>query len=292
MKFGIIPNVSKKEMPDVLLKLIKKIILYGHEFLVDKTIKNIFDAKTLKKFNGKLFDIKKLVQHSDIIVSIGGDGTMLNTAYATFKYGKPIVGLNIGKLGFLAEFDIDNIDELFNSILRKEYEVEERIALSGKISNKSFPELFAVNDIVVDKGPYPKMIKLRIEIDDNYVTTFTADGLILATPTGSTGYSLSTGGPVVSPKADVITISPISPHTLTMRHLVISVEQKIKISVESNIPRVQINCDGQRVIPINVPNSILIEKSKKKIKLIHIRNNNYFEILRTKLMWGIDLRNH
>lgn len=292
MKFGIIPNVSKKEMPDVLLKLIKKIRLYGHEFLVDKAIKNIFDAKTLKKFNGKLFDIKKLVQLSDIIVSIGGDGTMLNTAYATYKYGKPIVGLNIGKLGFLAEFDIDNVDELFNSILKNEYEVEERIALSGKISNKSFPELFAVNDIVVDKGPYPKMIKLRIEIDDNYVTTFTADGLILATPTGSTGYSLSTGGPVVSPKADVITISPISPHTLTMRHLVISVEQKIKISVESNIPRVQINCDGQRVIPINVPNSILIEKSKKKIKLIHIRNNNYFEILRTKLMWGIDLRNH
>ena len=292
MKFGIIPNVSKKEMPDVLLKLIKKIRLYGNEFLVDKAIKNIFDAKTLKKFNGKLFDIKKLVQLSDIIVSIGGDGTMLNTAYATYKYGKPIVGLNIGKLGFLAEFDIDNVDELFNSILKNEYEVEERIALSGKISNKSFPELFAVNDIVVDKGPYPKMIKLRIEIDDNYVTTFTADGLILATPTGSTGYSLSTGGPVVSPKADVITISPISPHTLTMRHLVISVEQKIKISVESNIPRVQINCDGQRVIPINVPNSILIEKSKKKIKLIHIRNNNYFEILRTKLMWGIDLRNH
>lgn len=291
MKFGIIPNISKKEMPVVLFQLIKKIEFYKHDFFVDENIVNVISKNQLKKIENKILDSKKLITNCDIVISIGGDGTMLNTAFETYKYGKPLIGLNIGKLGFLAEFDINNVDVLFESILNDNLEIENRIALEGKIVEDEKIKLFAVNDIVIEKGPYPKMIKLRIEIDDNYVTTFSADGLILATPTGSTGYSLSTGGPVVSPKADVITLSPISPHTLTMRHLVISTEQKIKISVETNISVVQINCDGQRVIPMKVPGSIIIKKSKYGIKLMHLKNNNYFRILRKKLMWGIDLRN-
>jgi len=291
MKFGIIPNTSKSESLEVLKKLIIKIKKYDHEFFIDEAIKKLSLNNDFFEDNRCILSTEQLIIKSDIIISIGGDGTMLNTAFETYKYNKPLAGLNIGKLGFLAEFDIKNIDELFTAISNNDYEIHERIALEGEIISGEKTNLFAVNDIVIDKGPYPKMIKLSIEIDGNYVTTFTADGLILATPTGSTGYSLSTGGPVVSPKADVITLSPISPHTLTMRHLVIPSEQKISIKVESSIPSVQINCDGQRVIPIDSPNLIRISKSEKKIKLIHIKKNNYFEILRRKLMWGIDLRN-
>jgi NAD+ kinase len=133
------------------------------------------------------------------------------------------------------------------------------------------------------------MIELTIKVDNDYVSTFSADGIIVATPTGSTGYSLSTGGPIVNPKADAITISPISPHTLTMRPLVLSSNQKIEIQVRSP-ELVQVSCDGQRVHYFDSPVTLEIFKSNKPVRLIHSTKTNYFEILRNKLYWGLDIR--
>jgi NAD+ kinase len=291
MRFGIIPNITKPEIVSALIQFLQKLSKYGFQYLIDESIVNTDFVGCNYYDKNKVCAKKNVIESSDIIVSIGGDGTMLNTAYDVHMFGKPMIGLNIGKLGFLAEFDINNIDSLFESIRANDYEIEERIALEGKILNEESKILFAINDIVIDKGPYPKMVKLTIEVDDNYVTTFTADGIILATPTGSTGYSLSTGGPIVSPKANVFTLSPISPHTLTMRHLVLSTEHIIRIKVDSVIPSIQINCDGQRVINKQSPLTIDVTKSKSSIKLIHIKSNNYYNTLRKKLFWGIDIRN-
>jgi len=291
MRFGIIPNITKPEIVPVLMQFIQALIEFKFDFQIDESIVNT-EFITSSYFDiSKIHDKAKVIKNSDIIVSIGGDGTMLNTAYEVYQYNKPMIGLNIGKLGFLAEFDIMNIRSLLESINNNNFEIEDRIALEGKLLNDSNEILFAINDIVIDKGPYPKMIKLTIEVDDNYVTTFTADGIILATPTGSTGYSLSTGGPIVSPKANVFTLSPISPHTLTMRHLVLSTEHLIRVKVDSAIPSIQINCDGQRVLNKQSPITIDIFKSDKPIKLIHLKSNNYYDTLRKKLFWGIDIRN-
>ena len=134
------------------------------------------------------------------------------------------------------------------------------------------------------------MIDITISVDDEYVTTFAADGLIVATPTGSTGYSISTGGPIVSPRADVITLSPISPHSLTVRPLVLSGNQEITIKANSLHKELHVNCDGQRVFSFPPPLEIRIKKCERPLKLVHTSLSNYYETLRNKLLWGIDLR--
>jgi NAD+ kinase len=150
--------------------------------------------------------------------------------------------------------------------------------------------MIAINDLVIDKGGWPKMIELTVWVEGEYVTTFTADGLIAATPTGSTGYSISVGGPIVSPQTDVITLSPISPHSLTIRPIVLPSKSEIIIKADSLHRDIKVNCDGQRSYSFPPPMEIIIRKSDKSLKLVHTSLTTYFQTLRTKLLWGIDTR--
>jgi NAD+ kinase len=150
--------------------------------------------------------------------------------------------------------------------------------------------MIAINDLIIDKGGWPKMIELTVWVDGEYVTTFTADGLIAATPTGSTGYSISVGGPIVSPQADVITLSPISPHSLTIRPIVLPSKSEITIKADSLHRDIKVNCDGQRSYSFPPPMEIIIKKSNRSLKLVHTSLTTYFQTLRTKLLWGIDTR--
>lgn len=287
MTIGIIPNISKSDILDIVKKIIVQLQQNGFGFVLSESLlkyKNELDSAA--KFQSHA----NLSKNSDMVVSIGGDGTMLNTAFEVRNSSTPIIGVNFGKLGFLAEFDLTSFTELLHDIKTKNYTIEERMALIAKSSGSVNNELYAINDIVIDKGQWPKMIELTIKVDDDYVSTFSADGLIIATPTGSTGYSLSTGGPIVNPKADVITLSPIAPHTLTMRPLVISSGQKITVMVNSPSEKIQVSCDGQRVNFFNSPAQLTIEKNKQSVRLIHSNRTNYFEILRNKLYWGLDVR--
>ncbi len=289
MTIGIVPNTTKPRIWEIVKRLVKQLEANQINYLISESIKDVHYAND-KKLNGAvLLDHSRLFEQSDLVISIGGDGTMLNTAYEARESQTPLVGINYGKLGFLAEFDITGIDELVNSFKTKEFVIEERMALDGKC-NQVEETLYAVNDIVIDRGRWPKMIDLSVKADEEDVSTFAADGIIVATPTGSTGYSLSTGGPIVNPKADAITLSPISPHTLTMRPLVLSSNQKITITAHSPYKNIQVICDGQRVYYFNPPATITITKSDKHIKLVHTKGNSYFEILRKKLLWGLDVR--
>lgn len=179
--------------------------------------------------NFTLFSDEELSKNCDVVISIGGDGTLLHTAYHSRFTQTPLVGVNFGKLGFLTEYDTDRIDDLITNLQKGNLIIEKRNTLQGKCLSEESDSLYAINDIVIDRGKYPKMIEITIEIDNEHVSTFSADGIIIATPTGSTGYSLSTGGPIVNPQTKAITLSPISPHTLTMRPLVISSNQKVVI---------------------------------------------------------------
>lgn len=289
MIIGIIPNITKSEVNEIIERIVSEIINNGLDYVLSDSILNT-SADLLKKFDSsKIVTLEKLSSISDMVVSIGGDGTMLNTAYSVRGSGTPILGVNFGKLGFLAEFDIESFSEFMCDVKTNNYIVEERVALIGTSAGIS-ESLYAINDLVIDKGSWSKMIELTVFVDDEYVTTFSADGIIVATPTGSTGYSLSTGGPIVNPQADVITLSPIAPHTLTMRPLVISDRQKITIKVNSQYDTIQVSSDGQRVNFIKPPATIYIEKSDKPVKLVHSKKNNYFETLRKKLFWGLDIR--
>lgn len=215
---------------------------------------------------------------------------MLHTAYEVRNTSTPIMGVNFGKLGFLAEFDLDSFKIFLNEIKKNNFVIEERMALVGSINGNEEKNLYAINDIVIEKGPWHKMIEITVKVDKDYVSTFSADGVIIATPTGSTGYSLSTGGPIVNPLADVITLSPIAPHSLTMRPLVLSSSQKITILVNSPHGKVLVSCDGQRAYTYDSPATISIEKSDRPVKLVHSNKMDYFETLRNKLFWGLDVR--
>ncbi len=291
MKIGIIPNTEKENTVEAALLFIKKAVAKGFDCFVDREIFETFGDEIE---NEKIFLVEGnvIIEESELIVSFGGDGTMLNTAYLVRDTGTPIIGVNFGKLGFLAECNFSDVDKLINDLYEGRFVVEERIALEAVCKGEKTIQLFAVNDIVIDRGRWPKMMEMTLKVDDYYVSTFSADGLIIATPTGSTGYSLSTGGPIVSPKANAITLNPISPHTLTMRPLVLSSEQKITVSIENHPSSVQINCDGQRVYFVKPPVTIEIRKSDKSIKLAHTLSRNYFEILRRKFFWGLDIRNN
>jgi NAD+ kinase len=288
---GIVGNTLKKDIAKVVLSLINILKEKELEFFISNSLINFCSENILKSSKNKFLPNDQLAQASDIIISIGGDGTMLTTAYKAHSYNKPVVGDNFGKLGFLTEVDVKDIDFLIDELINDRFTIEERMVLIGECNKKSEIIHYAINDIVIEKGGWSKMIEIKIDVDDEYVTTFAADGIIIATPTGSTGYSLSCGGPIVSPKSNVITLSPISPHTLSMRPLVLDSNQKIKITANSQFKNIQINSDGQRVIEYQPPIEVNIKKSERPFKLVRLSSKSYFEILRNKLLWGLDLRN-
>ncbi len=290
MRIGIIPNTAKENIVQVVSTFSSLLEKYEFEFLLCDSFLDIKEKLPAEILAARYVAIDEMFRQSDLVVSIGGDGTMLTTAHAAINYLTPIMGLNIGKLGFLAEFDLAGIETLLQDLRNNEYSIEERIVLEADCIRCENKKMFSINDVVIDKGGWPKMIEITIRVDDSYVTTFSADGLILATPTGSTGYSLSTGGPVIDPKSDVIALCPISPHTLNMRPIVLASNQKIYINVKSQHSLVYINCDGQRVHSTMPPLDIVIYKSDKKVRLLRTKSINYFKILREKLSWGLDVR--
>ncbi|QQS36344.1 MAG: NAD(+)/NADH kinase [Ignavibacteriales bacterium] len=290
MVIGIIANITKERAYTIVSMFIDKLSSNGFSFLLSDSLKGKISSSPKKLKQSFFVRNDLLCKKSDIVISIGGDGTMLATAYQAQFYDKPVLGINLGKLGFLAEADIHQIDTLISEIKKGRYTIDERVVVTGICKGHKVEHLFAINDIVIDKGGWPKMIDLTVRVNNEYVTTFAADGLIIATPTGSTGYSLSAGGPIVSPSAKVITLSPISPHSLTVRPLILPDDQTITILTDSLHKEVQVNCDGQRVFAFPPPLEIEIIKSKRPLKLVHTSLTNYYETLRTKLLWGVDVR--
>lgn len=290
MTLGIVPNITKTDILKIVNNIVDQLKNAGIDYVICESINTLIDKSKTLISNTAFLPLKELIAKSDMVVSIGGDGTMLNTAYEVRNTSTPLLGVNFGKLGFLAEFDIDSFKEFLTDIKKNNFVIEERMALIGSVNDNAEKNLYAINDIVIEKGPWHKMIEVTIKINNEYVTTFSADGIIIATPTGSTGYSLSTGGPIVNPTADVITLSPIAPHSLSMRPLVISSKQKITIIVKSHYSKIQISCDGQRAYSYDSPSTIAIEKSDSPIRLVHSNRMDYFETLRNKLYWGLDVR--
>jgi len=290
MKIGIIANINKESVLEVVSSFINKLKENDIDYLLTNSLKEQ-NGKIIKAIEENLLiDDNNLFQESDLIISLGGDGTMLTTAFNAHKFDKPVLGINLGKLGFLVEANVSHLDLVLESIKNQKYSIEERMIIEGECLNNNSDKMIAINDIVIDKGAYPKMIELTVWVDDEYVTTFTADGLIVATPTGSTGYSISVGGPIVNPQADVISLSPISPHSLTIRPIVLPSKSQIVIKADSLYKDLKVNCDGQRSYSFSPPIELKISKSQKALKLVHTSITTYFDTLRKKLLWGIDTR--
>jgi NAD+ kinase len=226
----------------------------------------------------------------DMVISLGGDGTFLRTAAWVGRQHIPILGINTGRLGFLADVHTDDIDRTLDEIFRGEYVLEERSLLEMKTDLPFRGQYnFALNEIAVLKRDTSSMITIHTYLNDEYLTNYQADGLVVATPTGSTAYSMSVDGPIIIPQANNFVLSPVAPHSLTVRPLVIPEDFRIRLKVESRNNNFLVSLDGRsEVFPSG--STFFIEKADFTIKIVKRHNRNFYETLRKKLLWGTDVR--
>lgn len=236
-------------------------------------------------------DFSELVSKSDLIFAIGGDGTILSTVRRLDKNNKPIMGIHIGGLGFLSETNEDNLQKNINLIINNKYIISKRMLLDVVIvSNKNKTVLQAMNDLVANSVSPSRMLKVMIKVSDDYLNTFEGDGVILSTPTGSTAYSLSAGGPIIYPSMDSITITPICPHSLSARTIVIKSEEKIELSFPNAETEISLSIDGQINKVINNKFRVIVNRSERTANIITTIEHNYFKTLRGKMGWSGNIR--
>lgn len=288
MKFGIIGNLAKESLYEIVFNLTNQLECEKIQFFLQKEIADEIEKRYSKKIEQKL-NLPELLENSDIIVSLGGDGTILSTARLVGHREIPILGVNLGKLGFLAEVSPEEIFDFIKKVCNGEYRIEERMALEASVRGND-GKYFALNDIVIDRAGSTRVVDIETYINDEYLITYTADGLIISTPTGSTAYSLAAGGPIVTPSSHVITLTPICPHTLTARSIVIPDDSVIRIKIEYYEKDILITADGQVEHKIKPPLEVIVKRADYKVKLIKRVEVSYFDVLRSKLMWGMDLR--
>jgi NAD+ kinase len=227
---------------------------------------------------------KDLGHHSDMLVTLGGDGTLLSVARHAPPH-VPIIGVNMGTLGFLTEIRPEEFEDVLAAALAGRAQCEPRGTLEAFVEGREEPQR-VLNDVVVNKGALARIIEMSVEVDGTFVSSFRADGLIVATPTGSTAYNLSAGGPVLYPTVPAIIITPICPHMLTNRPIVLPDHLEITICLRDRPEEVYLTLDGQEAIPLTEAGKVVVRKSEHKVCLIHSPSKDYFRVLRRKLKWG------
>jgi NAD+ kinase len=269
---GININTTK-DKDGKIIKYIKDTII---EYMSDANIFIFKDSIGLE--NTKHKDL-------DIIIALGGDGTILRTSRNLNNSSIPILGVNIGNLGFLSSVELLEFGNAMKSIIEGNYYVEDRMMLNCTLPYRGGIEVYtALNEIVVSKGTLARIVKYEIYIDNKFYTAFTGDGLIISTPTGSTAYSLSAGGPIIYPNLDVIALTPICPLSLSMRTIVLDCKSEISISIKGEHESIFLTLDGQRAIKLNNYEKMVVNVSNKKCRLVKLNDYNYFEILRKKII--------
>jgi NAD+ kinase len=280
-KIGIIAkNIPKAH--GAVKKLSKWLAARGKKvFLDERTASDLGMTGVAAK------DLPSLV---DMVIVLGGDGTLLSAArlVADSKKNVPIFGVNLGSLGFMAEVSLDELYANLEKALAGKLQAEERMMLTAGIirRGKKVSEYNVLNDAVISKGAIARMVSLEVSVGDDYLTSIRADGLILATPTGSTAYSLSAGGPIIHPALQCFVVTPICPHTLSNRPIAIPDSAIVRVKLVSRSEGVSLSLDGQVVSPLRLNDIVEVKKARYRVRLIKHPTKDYYEILRTKLKWG------
>ncbi len=278
MKFGIVVNVSRERA----LVLARQLA----EWLDERQVDYVFETLSAEKIQIEpSAPIEELNRHCDAFISLGGDGTLLFTSH--YAVTKPVIGINVGYLGFLTEFTQAEMFSAVEQVLDGSYTIHARSQLEATVQDGHHRLKFrALNDVVIEKGNYPRIPAFIIKLDGVLLSAYRADGIIIASSTGSTAYSMSAGGPIIAPKSSVFVITPICPHMLTVRPIVISDDKNIEVSVDAPDGEFPLNCDGSLKKLLAPQEPITVRKSPVVINLVANNKRNYGEILRTKLLWG------
>ena len=284
MKFGCTGNIDKPEFYDIFSKLYSFLSKRDHQIWLSNNL--VIDEKynNLKNIHFKSMD--DIANKCDILLSIGGDGTILSTFRQVADKSIPILGIHIGGLGFLSETNQDNYIESLSLILSDDFIIEKRLTLHVTIKGSIKTEYIALNDIVIDHGNSPRTLKLHTFVSDHFLNTYVGDGIIFSTPTGSTAYSLSAGGPIITPDQNVISVTPVCPHSLSARPIIISGNQSIRVQFSEDDVGMALSVDGQIHFPLDFTHDIYIKRYEYDANLVRFPTNDYFTTLRTKMGWS------
>ena len=286
-RIGIIAKRNKPEAAAIVSNLVEWLRPKKIEVYIEKEMEE-FLRPTLSEGYWKSVEREEMPPHVEMIIVLGGDGTLLSVARQVWNKNIPILGVNLGGLGFLTEITLDELYSVLERVLRDDFEINEREILKAGVirRGKRIAEFIVLNDAVINKGALARIIDLETTINDEYLSTFRSDGLIISTPTGSTAYNLSAGGPIVYPSLHTIIITPICPHTLTIRPIIIPDDVKIRALLKSRNEEVTLTLDGQQGFTLEFEDVVEVGKAEGRILLIKSPYRHYFELLREKLKWG------
>ena len=287
MKIALFTTPEKSEDIEYIFSLIKILIKNNVELEIDidshisnrELKRNDIDQKHVKNFT-------ELDNTFDYVMSVGGDGTILRSVNKIGDLSIPIVGLNKGRLGFLANSSLDNAQQVINGLKNNEYNISNRSIIQVEFEGE---KKYALNEVTVSRKNTTSLITIEAKLDGQYLNTYWADGLIVSTPTGSTGYSLSCGGPIVLPESKNLVLTPIAPHNLNARPLVISDDKKVEISVNGREDEYLISVDSN-IYSISTNLKINLQKATRTLKMIEFEQDSFLSVLREKLLWGKDKR--
>lgn len=280
MKISIFPNFNNDGVLQTCEEICKELDKLGVEYSVAKCNESD-ETGTLPLF----FDTDELIENCDIVIVVGGDGTTLNVAKAASLHNKLTLGINAGRLGFMSGLERDELS-LLNRLVSGDYEVEKRMMINARLmSENGIQDFICLNDAVITRGDLARLIDVTVKSDGRVITKNRADGMIIATPTGSTAYSMAAGGPVVSPDNSCFVVTPICPHSLVNRSIVFSSDKELEITVENDKNNTSyLSIDGEKSVTVTKNSKIIISKSEYVAKLIKIKPDSFYEILNKKLL--------
>jgi NAD+ kinase len=281
---GIIGKLSDASVTETLTRLFQFLTQQHYQVIVAKN-----SAQFISDPSIKAYPLATLATHCDLIIAVGGDGTFLLAARCSIAGAIPIIGINLGRVGFLVDISPEEMCDRLAQILQGDYNEEQRYFLTTQIirDNSVIYEEIALNEVVVHRWITPSMIEIVTHINGQFLNSQRSDGLVISTPTGSTAYALSAGGPILDPRLNALVLVPLNPHTLSNRPIVINDDCQIEISFcQSKQINAQVSCDYLEIAQVSLKDRILVKKKPNPIKILHPQNYDFFDILRKKLHWS------
>jgi NAD+ kinase len=287
IRIGIVVKQNKPEAVAFVENLVEWLQTKKVEVYIEEWVGKLF-SPPLSGAYLKIIDRKDFPTHTELVIVLGGDGTLLSVARQVWNRNIPILGVNLGGLGFLTEVHLEELYRVLERVIQGDFKTNERDVISVAVIHKGerMAEFTVLNDAVINKGALARIIDIEITINGEYLNTFQSDGLIISTPTGSTAYNLSAGGPIVYPSLHNLIITPICPHTLTNRPIVIPDDVEVRAVLKSKQQEVILTLDGQQGFPLEFEDVVEVKKADGRILLIKSPYRSYFDLLREKLKWG------
>jgi NAD+ kinase len=286
LKIALFTKLNPKENNQHIFSVINSLRKASLKFEIDDLSYEILKKNKSIIIEEKIKTYTKIDETFDFVLAIGGDGTILESAKLIGKMSTPVIGLNKGRLGFLANSNTDDINQILSNVKLSKFQISERTIIKGIVNGIEYN---ALNEISVSRKNTTSLITIETKLNQQFLNTYWADGLIVSTPTGSTGYSLSCGGPIIMPESKNLVLTPIAPHNLNARPLVIPDDKEISISIKSREDQYFISIDSD-IISASINSEIVISKANQKLNMVEFDDNSFIKSLKDKLMWGKDKR--